>query len=79
MHVVRDPRRGAVTFTAVVHASSSENSSYPLCRARGFERVTMCVENVTCERCIVMLGERESPGTSAADSGIDARMATGRA
>ena len=45
----------AVSSTTVVHASSSENTSYPLCRASRFAHVTACVENVTCEGCLLML------------------------
>ncbi len=62
----------------VVHASSSENTSYPLCRASRFAHVTACVENVTCEGCLAILDGR-SPGVLVGDGGLDAHVAIGRA
>jgi hypothetical protein len=52
----------------VVHVSSSENTSYPLCRASRFAQVTPCVENVTCAACLAMLdrGTPEALGAHAA-------------
>jgi hypothetical protein len=67
-----------VTGTTVVHASSPENTSYPLCRATKFRHVTICIENVTCESCILMLDGRGGPGALLAPIGLDARAAAGR-
>jgi hypothetical protein len=75
---VADRRRGAVANTTPVHAASLENTSYPLCRGRAFTQVTMCIEEVTCESCILML---EGGRSQALEAGMapDVRAAAGKA
>ena len=63
----------------VMHASSSENTSYPLCRAPKFRYVTMSIEDVTCEGCIMMLDGRGRLGALVAARGLDARAIVAKA
>jgi hypothetical protein len=57
----------------VMHASSSENTSYPLCRAPKFRYVTMSIVDVTCEGCILLLDGRGRLGPLVPTRGSDAR------
>jgi len=63
-----------VTGATASHASSSENTGYPVCRATGFAQVTARIENVTCESCLLMLDGTGSPGALLAEIGPDARV-----
>jgi predicted nucleic acid-binding Zn-ribbon protein len=47
-------------LSAVVHASSWENTSCPLCGAKKFTYVTMNVEAVTCKKCVATM-DKQSP------------------
>ena len=59
-----------MTSTAAAHAPSLQNTSCPLCGAREFTRVTMCLENVTCENCILILNAGGTQGAPVAGRGL---------
>jgi hypothetical protein len=66
-YVVQDLQGKAVTDVTIVHASSSVNTGAPLCGSGRFKRVTMCVDDVTCCSCLLMLSARKSSGAPKAD------------
>jgi hypothetical protein len=58
----------------VMHASSSDNTSYPLCRAPKFRYVTMSIQDVTCEACILIIDRKGNFGAQMAGTGSEARQ-----